>query len=860
MELDEPRKMRLPSDEAGELDLDTDLDATSDESDEQQREVERKRKLHQECIEAFKASADFFAEQRGWEAIWRKFYRAIEAEDQWDPVVLSARQGFTVGDSNERKGERPCLTMNEIKLPVQQTINEARQARLSLHVKPEKGQASREEAQTRQGILRGIQFHSNANAARLWALENAAIVGRGFYRAYKEYASDGDDDIDLRLGLILHQENVYPDPSATQLDLSDAVDGQIVDDLSHQEFRRRFPNAPEPTLSEAQGNALGDYKANWVGAKTYRISERYYVVQKFKIIYRDADGFWHAIKDEPLEGSVDTPAIRLFEADAVDSEEKILKLLPEGHDRYRKVPVRTVKYCLFTASDLLEEGEWEGDYIPIFQTVGRVHVVEGKVYFKGMVADGLPAQQLINYAISSLAEQVGIGTRAPWLVDHQQIEDWKSWWENANTENYPFLPFKRYDDDGKDLGVPIRRTDEPPILATLQTFQQARELLKATTGRFGASLGDISPDRSGKAINALKVQGELSSSDLLDNLANIAMPHEGRVLNGMLYPVYGYEGRRAKVFETEDDHDGKDILINQPFRRGDDGRPMPMQPPGMMQRAAGAVMNGMRRMVGASPDGPKPMEGMEVHRLTPGGQYETIVTVGKSAANQREEDVMLLNGILEAVPDPKFAQVVIPILVKRLDGPAAQELADALSPKGPQGEDIPPQLQGLIQDLKAQLEAASAAAQQAMEQLKSKQMDLALEREIKMTDIQAKAAIEAQRLRVEMLKLETQQAGKLSEAELKIRLEELKGEQRKLELLLKHEHEEQLQATEIAAELVQQKTEIAAEDRQQDRQLDAQAEQQERNAQLSEQTRQNSVKDARVDSAIERANQPKETK
>jgi hypothetical protein len=283
---------------------------------------------------------------------------------------------------------------------------------------------------------------------------------------------------------------------------------------------------------------------------------------------------------------------------------------------------------------------------------------------------------------------------------------------------------------------------------------------------------------------------------------------------------------------------------------------MPMQPPGMMQRAAGAVMNGMRRMVGASPDGPKPMEGMEVHRLTPGGQYETIVTVGKSAASQREEDIMLLNGLLEAVPDPKFAQVVIPILVKRLDGPAAQELADALSPKGPQGEDIPPQLQGLIQDLKAKLEETSMVAQQATEQLKSKQMDLALEREIKMTDIQAKAAIEAQRLRVEMLKLETQQAGKLSEAELKIRLEELKGEQRKLELLLKHEHEEQLQATEIAAELVQQKTEIAAEDRQQDRQLDAQAHQQERNAQLSEQTRQNTVADARID----KANEPKETK
>ena len=99
-----------------------------------------------------------------------------------------------------------------------------------------------------------------------------------------------------------------------------------------------------------------------------------------------------------------------------------------------------------------------------------------------------------------------------------------------------------------------------------------------------------------------------------------------------------------------------------------------------------------------------------------------------------------------------------------------------------------------------------------------------------------------------MLKIETQSATKLSEQELKIKLEELKGEQRKLELLLAQQHEKDMQQTEIAAEAVQQ-----------EREIEAKAEQQETAAELAEAQRQNQVRDQRVDSAIERAHAPKET-
>jgi hypothetical protein len=788
----------------------------SEQADADAKEEARRRKLHQACIDDFKASADYFSEQRILESAWRKFYRAVEPEDQWDGDTLRHRRGFTTdGDTGDVKGERPSFTINETKQPIQQTVNEARQARLGLTVKPERGKASRDEAETRTGLLRGIQFHSNAVQARLWGLESSAISGRGFYRINKEYASDGDDDLDLRIGLILHQDSVHPDPAATQMDLSDASFVVIVDDFSHQEFERRFPDAQKPNPEDGQLDAFGNYKADWANAKTYRVGERYYVEQTTKTRYRDPmSGEW-------MDATLDS---------------KGMPALPEGADRVRKVPVRKIKYCLFSASDILEEGDWEGKYLPIIQTVGRVHVVDGKVYFKGLVADAMHPAQLINYTVSSLAEQCGSGTKAPYLVDPKQIEQHKAWWENSSSENYPFLPYDRFPDDlGTDYGVPVRNMSEPPILATLQLFQQARDLLKAATGRFGASLGDISPDRSGKAINALKVQGEMGSSDFLDNLANIAMVQEARVLNSMLFPIYGTPGRVAKLVGDQED-DEQDVLINQPFMEGSDGRPQPVEVPGVFARVGAAVMGGVRKVTGGAP----PPQGQpKIHRLTEDGEYDVRVSVGKSLTTQREENVQLLTSILETVGkiDPNIAKAATIVLAKNLDGPAAQELSDMLSPKGPDGETIPPAIQQHVAMLEAKLKEASEAAQQMQQMLKSKKLELDREERLEMMKMQATHQIEAQRIRVEMAKINASTQGKTE-------LEEVKAEQAKLELLLSNRHEEMLQREELATKVEMQQTQIAADLTKQRIDLDAKAEQQATQLDAAAETRERTIESA----------------
>lgn len=830
MDLDDRtrRHLALPSDDLGEHDVDDDPDHPVDPAAED--EAERKRQLHQRAMEDYKASRSFFADQRKWESQWRKFYRAIELADQWDEGVVDARQGWTAGESDqERKGQRPCLTMNEVKQPIQHGINEARQARLGLYVKPERGEASKVEAETRQGILRAIQYHSNAIATRLWALESAFVAGRGFYAVDKVYAHDGDDDIDLRLRFILHQDSVHPDPACSQLDLSDASFGIIADDFSHQAFTAKFPNALPPVKPD-NGGDLGEYVSEWINDRTYRVAEYYYVDQYVKLRY--LDGEWTDLVGEEVDDDGE-PVPILF-----DTAQEAEKALPEGIIRWRAVPVRKVKWALVTAMEVLDEADWEGDYIPILQTVGRVHVVDGKVMFKGLLHDGMNPQQLINYAISSLAEQTGTGTRIPYLLDPKQIEQFKEWWDNSNTENYPYLPFERFI-DGQDYGPPQRNAFEPPIMATLQVLIQARELLKACMGRYGASLGDISPDRSGKAIDAMKVQGELGSSDFLDNMAMYAMTQESRVLNSMLYGVYGEPGRLVKMLGDDED-DEAPALVNQPFRLNADGQPVPIETPNLLQRMGGAVMNGVRAMAGRAQ--PTAESDIKEYRLTQRGTYDVRWVVGKSELTERDENVRVLSSILESAGkvDPQLARETAIALLENLDGPAARKLVERLTPKGPNGEEVPAELRALLEQMKQQRDEAVAAATEMQTALKGKQMDLQMQQELQAREMQFKHAIEAQRLRIELMKIQQQTAGKLSEQELKIQLEALKGEQRKLELLLEQAHEKDMQATELATE-----------ERQQQRQLTAAADQQERGAVLTEAQRQNSVTDARVDSAVD---------
>ena len=102
---------------------------------------------------------------------------------QWPADVLSTRgsvQGQTIN-------ARPTLTINKLPQHVKQVTNEQRQNRPSGKVIPADNQADAEMALILDGMVRHIEYISDADVAYDTACEAQVTYGEGYFRLLTEY-------------------------------------------------------------------------------------------------------------------------------------------------------------------------------------------------------------------------------------------------------------------------------------------------------------------------------------------------------------------------------------------------------------------------------------------------------------------------------------------------------------------------------------------------------------------------------------------------------------------------------------------------------------------------------------------------
>ena len=80
---------------------------------------------------------------------------------QWPSYALNSRLGVN-GDNST---SRPCLTINKLPQHVRQVTNEQRQNGVNMKVSPVSEDASMEMAEILQGVIKHIEYISNADAA-----------------------------------------------------------------------------------------------------------------------------------------------------------------------------------------------------------------------------------------------------------------------------------------------------------------------------------------------------------------------------------------------------------------------------------------------------------------------------------------------------------------------------------------------------------------------------------------------------------------------------------------------------------------------------------------------------------------------
>lgn len=603
-------------------------------------------KTHETAINRFKFGMEAESSQRERELNGVKFF----AGDQWPDYVIQARAGTQVqaAGGTETVGKKPCLTINKVKQPVQQIINQIKNANLGILLRPEK-EASKKDAKIRQGLIRHIQAHSRARLARDWASDRATQVGRGYYRIDKQYVHktrkvlEADPaslmDQELVINRILNQGNVLLDPFAKQPDWSDGDWAFIWDDMPFDAFKRKYKKSElnkiidDATSNNSELKAVAENCPGWIGgdkeARTVRVAEYFYAE-------------YSPVTVRVLQLPDGTSVL----SDAAEKDWPVGAVAGSGK---LEIDDRTISWCTITAKEILETTEWEGSHIPIIPAIGNEFNLNGERLWNGEVEDAQDAQRLFNYTASAIALATALAPLAPFILDPRQIEGFENQWKQANTRAFPFLPAHSVDERGQPYPPIHREGSEPPIQALALMLNQADSYIQATTSTPDTSLGRFDPKKaSGKAVGLLQQQSDLANSNYLDNLAHISMSLEGKILNEMLQYVYDRPGRIVQIL-GDDNKTSEQVMLNQPFVTGPDGQPT-AAPPENTQAPSYDLSK---------------------------GTFSIVVDVIKSQPTQREET---RQNIIEMMgTSPQVSSALAPFVAKYSDQAGADEMFTVLS-------------------------------------------------------------------------------------------------------------------------------------------------------------------------------------
>jgi hypothetical protein len=188
-------------------------------------------------------------------------HNRAEAEDDIRFARLAEQWPDDIRTQRQRDG-RPCLTINKLPAFIRQVVNDCRQNKPAIKVHPADSVADVATAKIISGLIRHIEYASNADIAYDTAVECAVTGGFGFLRIGLDYAHDDSFDLDIKIDRVLNPFSVYGDPNSTAADSSDWNKAFIVERLSHEEFEREY--------AQAEKNRLGRPRLRHARAKLVR--------------------------------------------------------------------------------------------------------------------------------------------------------------------------------------------------------------------------------------------------------------------------------------------------------------------------------------------------------------------------------------------------------------------------------------------------------------------------------------------------------------------------------------------------------------------------------------------------------------
>lgn len=628
---------------------------------------------HKEALERYQRAYDREKDNID-EAYEDLRFRRGRPEDQWPAEEL-----------NKRRGKRPILTVNQIPQFIRQVTGDIRQIRPSIKVVPVDSNADPEVAEIESGMIRYIENRSKAKHIYTTAADSQVACGIGHWQIVTEYAQTNTFNQEIRIAGIEDGVAVLWDPDASDPTKADAQFCFVPTDMSRAAFEKRWPGkVPSELLS-------GDTAfRNWVTDDFIRVVA-YWVKKPIKrTLVLFPDGAIDDITDQVDEMPREVAA--WYQQQGARIEER---------DSYK------VCRYLMSATEFLEgPSDWPGMHIPIVPVIGEEVRIGRELYRHGVVRYLRDPQRMANYYDSAATEVIALQPKAPFIGTDKMFEAHLDFWESANTENFPYLP---YTPDTKAPGAKPERMP-PPVGSTgiQEGLVRSVESMYRVTGIYPSALGAKSNETSGKAIEARKVEGDVGTFVYIDNFS-LAVQRTGEIIVDLIPHIYDTE-RRVRIV-------------------GEDGR----------ERLEAINKT---TMVGGQE---------KVQFDVTVGAYDVVVETGPSYSTKRQQARESMTEFVRAVP--QAAAVSGDLIAKMQDWPYAEDFGERLEMI------LPPEIQAKLKEKKREDEQGQQPTPEEMQEMQAQQAQQQMQQQmLQMQMAQAEAATRKAIADAEKAEAEAQEA------------------------------------------------------------------------------------------------------
>lgn len=453
------------------------------------------------------AKENYQADKEYWSDIYsvaREDAHFLSDDDfaQWDEA-----------DYNNRVSSgRPALTIDQLGQFVHQVANDIRINTPTINVIPSGFDSDQKTAEVYKGLIKNIEYSSNADNAYDTAVFSAVKQSFGFIRVDHDYIDGDTFDQELMIKRVHNPFAVYIDRNSIEIDGRDMKHATIIDKICVKEFKEKYPEF-EPSCFEDEKSSVSK------DDDMITIAEYFCIEEEWKTIGIDDTG-------------------NVFE-------------VTEGMQaaRTRKVATKTVKRYKLSGTDVLEETTFAGKYVPIVPVYGEENWIDGKRHIFSLIRKSKGAQKMFNYWKSLETELLMKAPQAPIMAAEGQTEDYAADW--LNPAKAAVLRYKTTDLIGNPIGAPQRL--EPPTIPTgiVNASRGAVDDIKATMGIYGSSLGQRSNETSGVAIAQRKQEGDVATYHFADNLTK-AITQIGRILVFAIPEIYDTP-RILRIIGMEDE-------------------------------------------------------------------------------------------------------------------------------------------------------------------------------------------------------------------------------------------------------------------------------------------------------------------